>query len=111
MKQNKTVEIDGEIVHLAKSENIFGWRVVYSIKNSDGKINWMNLLFGGKGNLITLLFILFIIAVTVYGVSEMMSSCRDMAANPCKYIKLDCSQEFYNPIYDRSLAITSPPLS
>ena len=100
----KDIDIDGEIVHLAKSDNIWGWRVVHPIKNADGKINYMNLLFGGKGNLIVLLVILVIAATAIYGVSQMTESCRELAANPCKYSNMDCSK-IYNPIYDYDMPI------
>lgn len=86
-KKFRIVDIDGERVSLAKTDSIWGWRVVHPIKNEDGTTNWMNLLFGGKGNLITLIFIMIVLGGIVFGVSQMMESCNDMAANPMKYFK------------------------
>ena len=89
---------ENERVYLKKG--LFGYRVVHPIKNKDGTTNWINLLIGGWGNLFKLLFILFIIFCFIYGVQEMLGSCRDMARNPCKYTDLDCSTfQWQNP-YD-----------
>ena len=72
-------------------EGIFGYYVVHPTKNEDGSTNWINLLVGGWGNLFKLLFILLIVFSFIYGANEMIKSCKDFAANPCKYIKTDCS--------------------
>jgi len=86
-----------EARNLPEKENIylrkgmFGYRVVYPNQNENGSINWINLLIGGWGNLFKLLFVLFIIFCFIFGTMEMISSCKDMAKNPCKYISIDCS--------------------
>ena len=83
-----------EPVYLKKSS--FGYRVVHPLKNPDGSWNFINIIFGGIENLITLIIVLLIILSFMYGVREMLASCNDMAANPCKYINTDCSR-YYNP--------------
>lgn len=90
-RKSRVIDIDGERISLAKSDNIWGWRVVHPIKDENGKINLMNLLFGGKGNLIILIFIMFIVACAVYGFHEVTSSCADMAQHPCKYFSTNCA--------------------
>ena len=82
-KQNSRINLNGEIVYLAKSDNIYGWRVVHPIKNEDGKINWMNFLFGGKGGLVNLALIMLIMACLLFGINEMFSGCRNVLGNPC----------------------------
>lgn len=90
-KINKTIDIDGEKIHLAKSDKIWGWRIVHPNRDENGKIVWMNLLFGGKGNLANLIILLLILSLAGYGIYEMTASCRAMAANPCKYFdKTSC---------------------
>ena len=89
----KTTDLpDGEKVFLKK--NMFGYSVVHPVKNQDGSINWINMLIGGWGNLFKLLFVLLVILLFIYGVKEMMESCKDFTANPCKYIDLDCSNRY-----------------
>jgi len=73
---------------------MFGYRVVHPTKNPDGSLNWINLICGGWGNLITLTILLLIFLSFAYGVNEMMTGCNDMAENPCKYTDLDCSRYF-----------------
>lgn len=90
----ETIELNNEKVNLKKG--MFGWAVVHPVKNEDGTINWPNMLFGGYGNLFKLLLILFVILSLLYGVKEMMISCKDMAENPCKYTNLDCSILYNN---------------
>jgi len=82
--------VDGETVHLKK--DFLGWRVIEPIRDSDGKLNKLNLWFGGKRNLFNLLIYLIIISLMIFGVSEMVESCNDMAEHPCKYFDLSsCS--------------------
>ena len=52
----KYIEIENEKIYLKKSV-LFGWSVVYPNINNDGSINWMNVIFGGKYNLIKLIFL------------------------------------------------------
>jgi len=103
--------VDNKEVSMRKG--MFGWRVVHPIKNSDGKINWINLLVGGWGNFLILIFILFILTVGYFGLQEMLRGCNDMAENPCRYTNLNCqeiSAGEYNPIVD-SVRFTAVNLS
>ena len=84
----KETNIDNEKIYLRK--DMFGWRVVNPIK-IDGKINYKNLLLGNRKVIILTIVWLLIMGFILYGVNEMVSSCRDMTKNPCKYFKVDCS--------------------
>lgn len=78
-----------ENVYLKKS---FGeWRVVHPIRNEDGSLNWMNFLFGGKTNLIILIFIMLVLGMFYIGVNQLISSYKDVNDNPCNYCK-ECQQ-------------------
>ena len=85
---------ENDKVYLRKGK--FGYRVVYPTVNEDGSKNWINILIGGWGNFITLIFIMFVILCFLYGVKEMTTSCRDMAENPCAYFNLDCQTRYMN---------------
>lgn len=74
---------EGERVYLRKSFG--GWWIVHPIKNEDGSFNKINLLFGGKTNLIRLTVYLVIILLIVYGVNEIVAQYKDFAKNPCNY--------------------------
>jgi len=63
----------------------FGYRIVYPIKNLDGTINWWNLLVGGKRNAFRLLIYSAIILLIYFGVNELISSYKLIAANPCEF--------------------------
>lgn len=78
------VTVNGEKVYLKK--DALGWRVVHPIKNSDGSINWMNLLFGGKSNLLTIIFIIIIFAGLYFGIKNMFDSCQTFLNNPCAFL-------------------------
>ena len=92
--QIKQTEIEGEKIYLRK--DFFGWRTVNPIKNDDGTINWKNLWLGNRKVIIYTVIWLLIMGFIFYGVNEMVSSCRDMAKNPCKYFKIDCSNIKFN---------------
>jgi len=85
------VELPGgeDIAYL--KEGKFGYRVVHPAKNEDGTINLINLLVGGWENFFKLIFVLFTIFLFLYGVSNLLEGCNDMAQNPCQYTDLDCS--------------------
>lgn len=89
MKEVRYIYVNNERVSLTKG--IFGWRVIHPIQDDEGKIIWKNLLFGGWGNLLRLLFIFLVIALAFFGFKEVTNSCRDLAENPCDYTNLDCS--------------------
>lgn len=74
---------EGEKIYFKK--DIFGYRMVYPSTNEDGKINWMNLMFGGKRNLLFLLFVLLIVALLALGINEMLEPVRIVFENPQAY--------------------------
>ena len=101
MKNIEQVDLgNNETISVKKGK--FGYRVVHPHKDENGKIIWINLLIGGWGNFLTLIFIMIVILSFLYGVKEMMTGCNDMAKNPCAYTNLDCSRYYneanYNPI-------------
>lgn len=100
MKINRTVELDGEKVHLAK--DWLGWRVVHLNRKEDGTINWFNFLFGGKANLLTLILIVIIASIFLFGVNEMVESCRYASNHPEEFCQ--CAPRIkYIPLNSTSL--------
>ena len=76
MERLKELEIEGEKVYLKK--DILGYRIVNPIK-IDGKINWINLLFGGKRNLVILIIYMVILLLLYIGIKDIMTSCELIA--------------------------------
>jgi len=69
MKFRKGIETietsNGGVINVKKSK-IFGWRVVYPVKNEDGSWNWFNILTGGSwAKVITIAIIVLIIFVGI----------------------------------------------
>ena len=89
----ETLTVNGERIHI-KHSKMFGWRVVHPIKDENGKVNTVNLLFGGKGNLITLIFIMIVMASILVGVNMMMEDCNNFTQHPEDYIECcsDCGE-------------------
>ena len=55
-----------EIVYFKRSLTPLGdWQRIYPPVNENGKINWINFLFGGKRNLIKLIAILVIVGMVI----------------------------------------------
>lgn len=78
------IEVKGEQIYLKK--DILGWRIVHPVKNPDtGKINYPNLIFGGKRNLVMLIIILLLTLMISGGIKELISNYKDIAEKPCKY--------------------------
>lgn len=63
----------------------FGYRIVHPIRDENGKLNWINLLFGGKRNLFFLMLLLLLFLMFAYGVYELTYSMKDVVEDPCKY--------------------------
>jgi hypothetical protein len=80
----QTVEVNGEKVHLKK--DFLGWKVIHPYKNEDGKINWGNLIFGGKANTVSLIIYVIVLSMIYFGVKDMMNSCNEFASHPCDYV-------------------------
>ena len=81
--------------------DIFGWRVVQPIKNSDGRINWLNLTLGGFRNAIFLLGILLIIGFLMWAHFHDVKAIKDnygkIASDPigwCKDVNKDPSSAY-----------------
>jgi len=77
------IKIGEEKVYLKK--DWFGYRLVHPIKNPDGSFNWLNLLVGGKRNLITLIIIFILISLLFFGINELISNYQFIAENPCQF--------------------------
>ena len=75
--------VNGKKIYLKKG--IFGYRIINPYKDENGKLIIVNLLFGGWGNLFKLFFIMLIFFLLYFGMKEMLSSCSNMAQNPCDY--------------------------
>ena len=71
----------GEKVYLKK--DWLGWRVVHPIKNEDGTINWFNLIFGSKSNLIFLILVLLLLIGFYFGFVELFTSFSATQLNTC----------------------------
>lgn len=80
-------------VYLKKG--IAGWKVVYPIRNEDGKINWKHLLVGGSyWNLFILILIVGIILGVLYEYSSTINMLLDCFKDP---VQLEiCKQSFGN---------------
>lgn len=63
-----------------------GWKVISPWKDPEtGKINWFNLLLGGKRNAVFVLIVIIITLLIYFGVNELIAQYKDIAAEPCKY--------------------------
>ncbi len=87
LKKN-TVMINGDVVHLKK--DLLGWHVIYPWKNSDGSINWFNLLAGGNWwHLSVMILAVIIISLAIFEYTHninILISCFDnpIALENCK---------------------------
>ena len=82
---------EGERVYLKK--DMLGWRTVEPWKSPDtGKINWFNLLTGGKKNLVILIVLMILAGMLYAGVNELIGSYKKVAAAPCDFCK-DCHEQ------------------
>lgn len=77
---------EGEKVYLRR--DWLGWKQVYPVKQ-DGKFNYMNLLFGGKRNLIFLILLIILVSLIYLGVQELNSGLKEIAEDPCSYCFLN----------------------
>ena len=76
---------ESEKVYLKKDTIFKEWRVVYPIKDEQGKINYFRLFFGSKSNLAILILILMLLGLTFVGVRELVGVYKFRADNPCVY--------------------------
>jgi hypothetical protein len=74
----------GEKVYLKK--DWLGWRVVNPIVNPEtNKVNWFNLICGGKRGLVFLGIIGILIIGIYFGVNELIANYKLIADNPCGF--------------------------
>ena len=83
MKNIITQKINEDEVYLKKGK--YGYRVVYPHRDSNGKLIWWNVLFGGKSNAARLLIYLVLIVLFYIGIKDLISQYEVIAANPCDY--------------------------
>lgn len=88
MKNNNNVITAEELpldekIYLKKG--LFGYRLVYPIKNEDGTINWINLIFGGKVNIIPLLSQTLILLFLIFAYLKDINAARDILENTFDY--------------------------
>ena len=58
------------------------WRVVYPLK-TDGKLNWKNIIYGGRiSNIVTITAILFILWFMASSYANDTEKCREIIENP-----------------------------
>ena len=86
MKNVKEMRINGDTLYFKK--DMFGYRQVYPIRNPDGKINWINLIFGGKRNLINIILLLLGVVLLYIGISDLISSYQTIATDPCSFCEV-----------------------
>ena len=73
-----------EKVYLKK--DFLGWRVVEPWKNPEtGKVNWFNLIFGGKRALFVLCLLAVIVLFFYLGYQEIINDSKTIIENPCTY--------------------------
>ena len=85
---------EDEKIYLKK--DFLGWRVVEPIRDPEtNKINWFNLLVGGKKGLLMLLALIIIAGLFYFGVGELIGAYKEIALNPCAYCN-DCARNILN---------------
>ena len=74
-----------DIVLLKRSKlPIIGdWARIYPPITETGRINWINLIFGGKKNFIKLLLIIGIVALFIFGYYEAYTNYNAVINNTC----------------------------
>lgn len=85
---NKIIEAanlpEGEKVYLKK--DWLGWRVV------EPPTKWYHYVFGSKKTIIMLIGLLLLAGMFYFGINEVISGYKDIAANPCNYCKV-CAED------------------
>ena len=110
----RTIELDGEKIHLRKSTLFkMGWNVVHPVKNDDGSINWFNALCGNYKGLVNLIVIALIVSAAFLGFHEVTVQCKDMAAHPADYFSCcqgcgDTMLSFDGKAFPTGFNITEP---
>lgn len=77
MNQFKKVDVEGTQLYLNKSK-IFGWSVVYPVKNEDGSINWKHLIAGRTWwNLALIAMFILIFLAAGYEYNQNFQACKE----------------------------------
>ena len=72
----KEIEIEGEKVNMKK--DFTGWRIVYPIKDTNGKYLWKNILFGGSyWNILKIAILVGLISFAVYSYRRDIQAVKD----------------------------------
>lgn len=66
-------------------KDVFGWRIVQPLKNPEGKIVWVNVLFGGWRNLVMLVCVVSMILLFFAGHEELTREMRLVVESPCGF--------------------------
>jgi len=105
MKEKKIFEArelpEGERVMLRKDR--LGWRIVHPLKDHEGKPVWMNILFGGKRNLVYLIIMLAFLGLLYLGINELVSNYKIIAEHPCNFCN-QCSNAFISNLSSLNLS-------
>jgi len=72
------------------------WIRIYPPVDEYGNINWMNLIFGGRRNIIKLLFIGIIVALVLLQFREIFNYITTLKETPCVQACINMTQETIN---------------
>jgi len=61
MNKIEEVFVNGDVINVKKG--IFGWTVVYPLKNKDGTWNWFNIITGGNWIKFIMLIVFILLVV------------------------------------------------
>lgn len=80
------IRLEGKYVYLKKS-SLFGllkeWRVIYPpVDPETGKWDMVNLIFGGKSNMVKTIFVVVIVLLITYGIYEILKTYQEVFSNP-----------------------------
>jgi len=72
------VEVEVKDTKVELKKGYFGYRVVHPIINDNGKLNWINFIFGGWENLIILLIVLLFIFYAINSYRQDIQTCKEI---------------------------------
>lgn len=84
------VNVNGEKIYLKKSGFLKEWHVIYPpIDPETGKWDYINLIFGSKGNVIGTLLVVFITFLVIFGLYDFIREYNLIFSNPAVKICLE----------------------
>ena len=83
-------------------KDIFGYRIVNPIKNSDGSFNWINILFGGYRNLFFLIILLLSAGFTIWSYNHDIAEVKAYYGNISEDPFYACAKP--NPAIDNAFS-------